>query len=80
MLNGVDYGPTGFHHVLAGVERGIADDGVEQQRFVSGGRAFPKAGTIIEVHRNGPQLHARAGTLGKELERNALFRLDAQDQ
>ena len=80
MLDGVDHGPTGFHHVLPGVERGVADDDVEQQRFVSRGRAFAEAGTVIEVHGDGPQLHARAGTLGEKLERNAFFRLDAQDQ
>src|ERR1022692_779957 len=28
-LDGVDYGPTGFQHVLAGVESGVTDDDVE---------------------------------------------------
>src|SRR5215472_10093974 len=78
VLDRLDHGPTRLHHVLPRVQRRIANDRVQQQRFVGGRRALSEARPVIKIHRYRPERHPGARPLGKKLQRNPLFRLDAQ--
>ena len=76
----LDRAPGSFHHVLSGVERPIAHDGVDQQGFVSGWLACSKTAAVVEIHGNAAQLHALAGFFGIKTNGDAPRGLDPKDE
>src|ERR1700675_1567249 len=78
--HGIDNAPTGFDHVGALEQRGVADHAVMQQAFVASRRSDPEIVSIGEVHIHFAELHRGSGSLGGEAQRDAFFRLDVQHQ
>src|ERR1051326_4508306 len=74
----LNHGPACFYHVLSCIYCGIANDGVEQQGFVSRWGALAEARSVIEVHRYRTKSHPGAGAFGDKLQRDAFFRLDSR--
>ena len=76
----VDEFPGLLDLVAAGEEGGVAGDGVEQQPLVGFRAGFAEAGGVVEIHFHRLQPQAVAGDFRNHAQRDALVRLDADDE
>ena len=79
LLDRVEDLPGQFHLLRAGEEVGVAEQHIEDQPLVRLRAGLREGLAVGEVHRDVPDLHRRAGDLGAEADRDALVRLDADD-
>src|SRR5690349_13713404 len=79
-LERVDHLPRGLDLLIAGEQRRVSDEHVEDQPFVGLRRGLGEGLAVQEVHRDVADLHRAARHLGTELERHTLVRLDSNDQ
>ena len=76
-----DHAPSGFDHVGALEQRGVADHAIVQQALVAGaGLACRNSRRYSKFMSTAPSRMAGPGHLGGEVQRNAFFRLDVQHQ
>src|SRR5919201_3200012 len=73
-------GPFCLHLVAPREQRGVAQHAVEQQPLIGVGRCGAKRGAVQEIHVHRADLHAGAGHLGAEAQRDALVGLDVHGQ
>jgi hypothetical protein len=55
--DGLNHAPTGFHHVGALEQRGVADHAIAQQTLVAGAVFRAEIGGVIEIHIDEAELH-----------------------
>src|SRR5260370_14865850 len=72
--------PSGFDHVRALEERGIARHAIAEQPFIPGAVLQSEIGAVIEIHIYEAELHDRAGNLRAEAQRNAFLGLNMDDE
>ncbi len=79
-LDRVDDAPALLDLLVAGEQRRVAEQHVEQQPLVGLGAGLGERLAVLEVHRDVADLHRRAGHLGAEAQRHALVGLDPHDE
>src|ERR1700730_13103572 len=72
--------PASFHHVGTLEKGGVTNHAVAQQPLVSGGMFRPEVSGVIEIHVYKAKLHYGPRNFGAEAKRDALVRLDVNDQ
>src|SRR6202158_2225600 len=78
--DGLNHIPSGFDHVRALEERGIARHTIAQQSLVASAVLQHEIGGVIEIHIPQAELHDRAGNLCAEAERDAFLGLNMDDE
>src|SRR5581483_8053009 len=68
--------PGRLDGVPAREERRVAAHRVADEPFVRGRRDDAEAGAVVEIHRDGPDVHPRAGDLRVEAQRDPFLGLD----
>ena len=80
LFDGVDDSPGAFDFVVADEEGEVAEDGVEEEAFVGFGGIAAEGDVVVEGHLGGCDAGDGAGGFGVDEQRDALVRLDAEDE
>src|SRR5437762_4854080 len=80
LLQRVDHLPGRLHLVVAGEQRRVAEQHVQDQPLVRLRAGLGELLAVQEVHRHVADLHAGPRHLGTELQRDALVRLHPDDE
>ncbi len=75
-----DQRPRRLDEIVAGEQRRVAEQGVEQQRLVRFRNRTAERGAVPEAHHDRRELHARRRQLGLEADRDAFVGLHVDDE